>query len=64
MMTNLLAERNKKIGLANRKAILKFAKSRPFCTQNEVAAALGMNVFVVGRHVKKIREEWRNGKKP
>lgn len=45
---------------ANHKAIRAFFSSHLCATNRECAEALGLNVCVVGRHVKSIRAEWKN----
>jgi len=47
------------IGDANRARVFKFFVENPCHTQTECAAATGLSLLAVGRHVKSIREGWR-----
>jgi len=49
------------LGRDNRDAVRSYFKSHLCATQRECAAALGLSVTAVGRHVKAIRAEWRRG---
>lgn len=47
-----------KIGHDNREAVRTWFTSHIGCTARECAAALGLSVEAVGRHLKTIRAEW------
>jgi predicted transcriptional regulator len=46
------------LGMNNRARVLNWLRDHPGGTNRECAAALGMNVCVIGRHVKAIRKTW------
>lgn len=46
------------IGHDNREAVRKFFAEHIGCTNVECAAALGLSVMAVGRHIKTLRQEW------
>lgn len=45
-------------GQQNRQAVKDFLSSHLGCTNREIATALGLSVYAVGRHVNDIRKEW------
>jgi hypothetical protein len=48
----------REIGRTNREAVRAYFLSHVGVTNTEVAAALGLSVTAVGRHVKTLRAEW------
>lgn len=46
------------IGRTNLEQVREFFASHLCATNRECAAALGLSVFAVGRHVRTIRSEW------
>jgi len=48
------------IGDLNRTAVRRWFEEHLCGTQRECAAALGLSVMAVGRHVREIRAEWRD----
>lgn len=54
------------IGLENRSRVRQFYAEHLGCTKTECAAALGLSVMAVGRHVATIRKDWvqRAGRTP
>lgn len=46
------------LGRANLAAVRQYFSSHLCATNRECAAALGLSVMAVGRHVKEIRAEW------
>ena len=59
MIKPAAAIHQERVGAENREAVRKWFQDHLCGTQRECAAALGINVCVVGRHVKSIRAEWR-----
>jgi DNA-binding CsgD family transcriptional regulator len=49
---------NKLIGHENRERIREYMLSHLGATNLEIGAALGMSPESVGRHIKKLRQEW------
>ena len=47
-----------KIGHENREAVRRFFADHVGCTNVECAAAIGLSVMAVGRHVATLRKEW------
>lgn len=46
------------IGRANREAVRHFFAGHIGCTNIECAAAIGLSVMAVGRHIATLRKEW------
>lgn len=46
------------IGKKNREAVRAYFVLHVGCTNRECAAALGLNVNAVGRHIKTLRAQW------
>lgn len=61
---NPLAEHRRAIGHGNRVSVLCWLRDHPGGTNRECAKALGLSEMAVGRHVKAIRQEWRNEPAP
>lgn len=47
------------IGAANFQAVRAWFLSHPCATNREAANALGLSEFAIGRHVNRIRQEWK-----
>jgi hypothetical protein len=58
----MTAHSQKAVKEANQMAIRAFFSSHLCATNRECAEALGLNVCVVGRHVKSIRAEWKDAR--
>jgi hypothetical protein len=48
-------------GQANTDTVRTMLVTFPGITNREISERTGINVHVVGRHVRKIRKEWNNG---
>lgn len=48
------------IGHENREAVRAYFLSHVGCTNLECAKALGLGVMAIGRHIKRLRQEWIN----
>lgn len=48
------------MGEANLRAVRAFFVTHLCATQRECAAALGLSLMAVNRHVRTIRDEWRD----
>jgi hypothetical protein len=51
-------------GRDNRERVRRYFITHPGCTNIDCAAALGLNVCVVGRHSQALRAEWINNPIP
>lgn len=49
-----------KIGHENREAVRAYFADHIGCTSGECAKVLGLSVMAVGRHIKTLRQEWRD----
>lgn len=53
------AEINKQLGRKNTARVAVYMAAHLGATNKECAEALGMNVCVIGRHVAKLRKQWK-----
>jgi len=53
-----------RIGRENREAVRRYLLTHLGATNVECAAALGLSIFAVGRHIKTLRREWCAEERP
>lgn len=54
----MTGELGAEIGRRNREAVRAYFLAHIGCSQLECAEAIGVGVFAVGRHIKRLRAEW------